>query len=72
MKKWKAQTVLLEKLEDHLNQLAVDGYDLFGLYPVMLPIAGDESRTTFLVVAKKTLDYLEKEMAQLDVETREQ
>ncbi len=72
MKQWKAQTVLVDKLEDHLNELAGGGYDVFGLYPVMLAIGGDEEITTFLVVAKKSLDYIGKEMAQLESETREQ
>ncbi len=30
MKQWKAQTVLVDKLEDHLNELAGGGYDVFG------------------------------------------
>ncbi len=72
MKHWKAQTVRLDKLEDHLNQLARDGYEIFGLYPVMLAIGGDDEITTFLVVAKKGLDYIEKEMAQLEVEATAQ
>ena len=72
MKYWKAQTVRLDKLEDHLNQLAQDGYEIFGLYPVIVPVGGDEELTTFLVVAKKSLDYIGKEMAQLEAETRKQ
>ncbi len=72
MKRWKAQTVLIDKLEGHLNELAGDGYDVFGLYPVMLSVEGDEEITTFLVVAKKSLDYLGKEMAQLEAEATEQ
>ncbi len=72
MKKWNAQTVRLDRLEDHLNQLDADGYEIFSLYPVMLPIGGDKRLTTFLVVAKRTSQYIEKEMAQLEVEAREQ
>jgi hypothetical protein len=72
MKHWKAQTVRLDHLEAHLNQLARDGYDLYGLYPVMLAIGADDEITTFLVVAKKGLDYMGKEMAQLESEVTEQ
>ncbi len=72
MKHWKARTVRLDKLEDHLNQLAQDGYEIFGLYPVIVPGGGDEQLTTFLVLAKKGLDYIEKEMAQLEAEATEQ
>ena len=72
MKHWKAQTVRLDHLEAHLNQLARDGYDLYGLYPVMLAIGADDEITTFLVVAKKGLDYIEKELGQLEVEATEQ
>ena len=72
MKQWKAQTVRLDQLEDHLNQLAHGGYELFGLYPVIVPVGGDETLTTFLVVAKKGLDFLGKEMAELEVEATEQ
>ncbi len=72
MKQWKAQTVLLGKLEDHLNELARDGYDVFGLYPVMLSVGADDDITTFLVVAKKSLDFIGKEMAQLEAEVTEQ
>jgi hypothetical protein len=72
MKHWKAQTVRLDQLEDHLNQLAQDGYEPFGLYPVMVPVGGDETLTTFLVVARKGLDYLSKELAELEVEATEQ
>ncbi len=72
MKHWKAQTVRLDKLEDHLNQLAREGYEVFGLYPVMLAIGADDEITTFLVVAKKGLDYLGKEMAQLEAEATKQ
>ncbi len=72
MKYWKAQTVRLDQMEDHLNQLAQGGYEPFGLYPLMAPVGGDEALTTFLVVAKKSLDYIGKEMAQLEAESREQ
>ena len=72
MKQWKAQTVLLGKLEDYLNELARDGYDVFGLYPVMLSVGADDDITTFLVVAKKSLDFIGKEMAQLEAEVTEQ
>ncbi len=72
MKYWKAQTARLDKLEDHLNQLAQDGYEIFGLYPVIVPVGGDEELTTFLVVAKKGLDYIGKEMAQLEAEATKQ
>ncbi len=72
MKYWKARTVRLDNLEDHLNQLAQDGYEVFGLYPVIVPVGGDEQLTTFLVLAKKALDYIEKEMAQLEAEATEQ
>lgn len=72
MKRWKARTVRLDQLEDHLNQLAQDGYDIFGLYPVIVPVGGDESLTTFLVVARRGLDYIGKEMAELEVEATEQ
>ncbi len=72
MKHWKAQTVRLDHLEAHLNQLARDGYEVFGLYPVMLAIGADDEITTFLVVAKKGLDYMGKEMAQLETEVMEQ
>ncbi len=72
MKYWKAQTARLDKLEDHLNQLANDGYEIFGLYPVIVPVGGDETLTTFLVVAKKGLDYMGKEMAQLEAEATKQ
>ncbi len=72
MKHWKAQTVRLDHLEDHLNQLARDGYEIFGLYPVMLAIGAEEDITTFLVVAKKGLDYMGKEVAQLETEVTEQ
>ncbi len=72
MKYWKAQTARLDKLEDHLNQLANDGYEIFGLYPVIVPVGGDEELTTFLVVAKKSLDYIGKEIAQLEAEATKQ
>jgi len=72
MKYWKAQTVRLDQMEDHLNQLAQGGYEPFGLYPVMVPVGGDEASTTFLVVAKKGLDYLSKELAELEVGATEQ
>ncbi len=72
MKHWKAQTIRLDHLEAHLNQLARDGYEIFGLYPVMLAIGADDEITSFLVVAKKGLDHLGKEMAQLEAEVREQ
>ncbi len=72
MKYWKAQTARLDKLEDHLNQLAQDGYEIFGLYPVIVPVGGDEELTTFLVVAKKSLDYIGKEIAQLEAEATKQ
>ena len=72
MKHWKAQTVRLDHLEAQLNQLARDGYEIFGLYPVMLAIGADDEITTFLVVAKKGLDYMGKEMAQLESEVTEQ
>ncbi len=72
MKRWRAQTVRLDQLEDHLNQLAQDGYELFGLYPVLVPVGGDEKLTTFLVVARKSLDYIGKEIAELEVEATEQ
>ncbi len=72
MKQWKAQTVRLDQLEDHLNQLAQGGYEPFGLYPVMVPVGGDEELTTFLVVAKKGLDFISKELAELEVEAMEQ
>jgi len=72
MKQWKAQTVRLDKLEAHLNQLAQAGYEIFGLYPVVVPVGGDEKLITFLVVAKKGLDYIGKEMAQLEAEATEQ
>ncbi len=72
MKRWRSQTVRLDQLEDHLNQLAQDGYEPFGLYPVIVPVGGDEELTTFLVVAKKGLDYMRKEMAQLETEVTEQ
>ena len=45
---------------------------IFGLYPVMLAIGADDEITTFLVVAKKGLDYMGKEMAQLETEVTEQ
>ncbi len=72
MKYWKAQTARLDKLEDHLNQLANDGYEIFGLYPVIVPVGGDEELTTFLVVAKKSVDYIGKEMAHLEAEATKQ
>jgi hypothetical protein len=72
MKHWKAQTVRLDQLEDHLNQLDQEGYELFGLYPVIVPVGGDETLTTFLVVARKGLGYLSKELAELEVEATEQ
>ena len=72
MQHWKAQTVRLDHLEAHLNQLARDGYQVFGLYPVMLAVGSDDEITTFLVVAKKGLDFMGKEMAQLEAEVREQ
>ena len=72
MKQWKAQTVRLDHLEDHLNQLAHDGYEPFGFYPVIVPVGGDETLTTFLVVARKGLDYLSQELAELEVEATEQ
>jgi hypothetical protein len=72
MKYWKARTVRLDNLEDHLNQLAQDGYEVFGLYPVIVPVGGDEQLTTFLVLAKKGLDYIGKEIAQLEAEATEQ
>ena len=68
MKKWNAQTVRLDRLEDHLDQLSADGYEIFSLYPVLLPIGGDAKLTTFLVVANRTVDYVEKEKAQLGTE----
>ena len=72
MKKWNAQTVRLDRLEDHLNQLSADGYEIFSLYPVLLPIGGDAKLTTFLVVANKNVDYVEKEKAQLGTEVTQQ
>ncbi len=72
MKHWKSQTVLLAKLETHLNELAGDGYEIFGLYPVMLSVGTEDDITTFLVVAHKELDYMGKEMTQLEVEATEQ
>ena len=72
MKHWKAQTVRLDHLEAHLNQLARDGYEVYGLYPVMLAIGADDEITTFLVVARKGLDYLSQELAELEVEATEQ
>ncbi len=72
MKKWNAQTVRLDRLEDHLNQLSADGYEIYGLYPVMMPIGGDAKLTTFLVAASKSVDYIEKEVAQLGTEVTQQ
>ncbi len=72
MKKWNAQTVRLDRLEDHLNQLSADGYEIFSLYPVMLPIGGDAKLTTFLVAASRSVDYVEKEIAQVATEATRQ
>ncbi len=72
MKKWSADTVRLDRLEGHLNQLSADGYEIYGLYPVMLPIGGDAKLTTFLVVASRSVDYVEKEKAQLGTEVTQQ
>ncbi len=72
MKKWNAQTVRLDRLEDHLNQLSADGYEIYGLYPVLLPIGGAAKLTTFLVVASRSVDYVEKEIAQLEAEATKQ
>ena len=72
MKKWNAQTVRLDRLEDHLDQLSADGYEIFSLYPVLLPIGGDAKLTTFLVVAHRNVDYVEKEIAQLGTEVTQQ
>ena len=72
MKHWKAQTARLDKLEDYLNLLNQDGYEIFGLYPVIVPVGGDETLTTFLVVSHKDLDYIGKELAQLEVKATEQ
>ncbi len=72
MKKWSADTVRLDRLEGHLNQLSADGYEIYGLYPVMLPIGGDAKLTTFLVAASKSVDYIEKEIAQVDTEATSQ
>jgi len=38
----------------------------------MLAIGADDEITTFLVVSKKGLDYMGKEMAQLEAEATEQ
>ncbi len=72
MKKWSADTVRLDRLEGHLNQLSADGYEIYGLYPVMLPIGGDAKLTTFLVAASKRVDYIEKEIAQVKTEAATQ
>ena len=72
MKKWSAQTVRLDRLEDHLNQLSAEGYEIYGLYPVMMPIGGDAKLTTFLVAASRSVDYVEKEIAQVDTEATRQ
>ena len=72
MKRWRSQTVRLDQLEDHLNRLAEDGYELFGLYPLIVPVGGDEKLTTFLVVARRSVDYIGREIAELETEVTEQ
>ena len=59
---WKVHTATVNELEERLNALARDGYEVFNLYPMGAPeplsdIPRErkalEERTTFAIVARK-------------------
>ena len=66
MTKWKTATIPLAKLENHLNELSTDGYEVFDLYPVRIAETGlDELASRFLVVASTTLAEIPKAVARV-------